>query len=103
MNMNINKETVYALPNLVTPNKPVIFDTDICNGCNRCVEICLMDVLIPNPDKGEPPIILFPDECWYDGCCVADCPRPGAIKLNHPLMQRVRWKRKATGEHFRVI
>ena len=103
MKMNINKETVYALPNLVTPNNPVIFDTDICNGCNRCVEICLMDVLIPNPDKGEPPIILFPDECWYDGCCVADCPSPGAIKLNHPLMQRVRWKRKATGEHFRVL
>ena len=25
-----------------------------------------------------------------------------AIKLNHPLMQRVRFKRKDTGEHFRV-
>ena len=103
MKMNINKETVYALPNLVTPNKPVIFDTDICNGCNACVEICQMDVLIPNPDKGEAPIILFPDECWYGGCCVDECPQPGAIKLNHPLMQRVRWKRKATGEHFRVL
>jgi hypothetical protein len=26
---------------------------------------------------------------------------PGAIRLNHPLQQRVRWKRKSGG-HFRV-
>lgn len=96
------KEKVYATPNIVTPNKPVIFDPDICNGCNICVETCQMDVFIPNPEKGKPPIILYPDECWYGGCCVVHCPNPGAIKLNHPLMQRVRWKRKATGEHFRV-
>jgi len=94
-------EKVYATPNLITPNRPVKF-TDLCNGCNTCVDICQMDVLIPNPEKGKPPITLFPDECWYGGCCVAHCPVPGAIKLNHPLMQRARWKRKATGEHFRV-
>jgi hypothetical protein len=33
---------------------------------------------------------------------VTHCPKPGAIKLNHPLTQRVRWKRKTTNEHFRV-
>jgi NAD-dependent dihydropyrimidine dehydrogenase PreA subunit len=96
------KEKAYATPNVVIPNRPVIFDSNICNGCNRCVAICLMDVLIPNPKKGKPPIIMYPDECWYDGCCVLECPRPGAIKMNHPLMQRVRFKRKDTGEHFRV-
>jgi NAD-dependent dihydropyrimidine dehydrogenase PreA subunit len=61
-----------------------------------------MDVFIPNPDKGKPPIILYADECWYGGSCVDFCPVDGAIKLNHPLMQRVRYKRKATGEHFRI-
>jgi len=96
------KEKIYARPNAVTPNKPLRFNSDICNGCNRCVEICLMDVLIPNPKKGKPPIILYPDECWYDGCCVLECPKSGAIKMNHPLMQRVRFRRKDTGEHFRV-
>lgn len=96
------KEKVYAVPNKPTPSRPVIFDPDVCNGCNECVEICQMDVFIPNPEPGKPPIILYPDECWYGGCCVAYCRAPGAIKLNHPLMQRVRWKRKATGEHFRV-
>ena len=94
----------YAAPNLVTPNKPVIFDANVCNGCNRCIEVCMSDVFMPNPEKGKPPIILYPDECFYGGCCVKECPLhdKGAIRLNWPLMQRVRWKRKETGEHFRV-
>lgn len=94
---------VYAIPNLVTPNKPVIFDANVCNGCNTCVEVCMSDVFIPNPEQGKPPIILYPDECYYGGCCVKECPLrdKGAIKLNWPLMQRVRWKRKKTGQHFR--
>ncbi len=96
------KVKVYATPNVVTPNKPVLFNPKICNGCNRCVEVCPMDVLVPNPEKGKPPITVYSDECWYDGCCVLECPRSGAIQLNHPLMQRVRFKRKDTGEHMRV-
>lgn len=64
--------------------------------------VCPEDVFIPNPTKKQPPIILFPEECWYCGVCVDDCNRKGAIRLNHPLQQRVRWKRKQTGEHFRV-
>ena len=95
---------VYAIHHLVTPNKPVIFDDNVCNGCNRCVEVCMSDVFMPNPEKGKPPIILYPDECFYGGCCVKDCPLrdKGAIRLNWPLMQRVRWKSKETGEYFRV-
>ena len=93
---------IYALPNWCTPSMPVIFDPDICNGCNQCVEVCQVDVLIPNPEKGKPPIVLYPEECWYAGCCEGACPRPGAIRLHIPLTQRVRWKRKETGEHFRL-
>jgi NAD-dependent dihydropyrimidine dehydrogenase PreA subunit len=93
---------IYAIPNVPTPNRPVIFNGDICDGCNRCVEVCQMDVFIPNPEKGQHPVILYPEECWYCGSCVEHCHNQGAIKLNHPLMQRVRWKRKDTGEHFRV-
>jgi len=61
-----------------------------------------MDLLIPRSEKGGPPIVLFPDECWYCGSCVLHCPKKGAIALNLPLIQRVRWKGKKTGEHFRV-
>jgi NAD-dependent dihydropyrimidine dehydrogenase PreA subunit len=93
---------VYAIPNANSPLRPVIFDAEICNGCNSCLEACQVDVFIPNPEKGKPPIIMFPDECFYGGCCVGACPRPGAIFFNHPLMQRVRYKDKETGEHFRI-
>jgi NAD-dependent dihydropyrimidine dehydrogenase PreA subunit len=94
-------DKAFAVPNKPTPSRPIQVDPERCTGCNRCVDICLMDILIPNPEPGEAPIILYPEECYYDGCCVDECPVK-AIRLNHPLMQRVRWKRKATGEHFRV-
>jgi NAD-dependent dihydropyrimidine dehydrogenase PreA subunit len=97
-----NKAIAYAVPNRVTPGNPVLFNPEICDGCNRCLSVCPEDVFIPNPQKGKPPLILHPDECWYCGPCVDDCPRPGAIRLNHPLQQRVRWKRKDSGELFRV-
>ena len=89
-------------PNIPTPNRPVIFNSEKCVGCNTCVEICQVDVFVPNPENGRPPIIMYPDECWYCGSCVVDCPSTGAIQFNWPLTQRVRWKRKDTGEHFRV-
>lgn len=73
---------------------PVTFKPDVCDGCNRCIEVCQVDILIPNPEKGKPPIVLYPGECWYGGCCVAICPKPGAIKLNAPLMNRVQWKKR---------
>jgi NAD-dependent dihydropyrimidine dehydrogenase PreA subunit len=98
----VDQPVAYALPNRPGPGNPVIFDPAICDGCNRCLTVCLEDVFVPNAVKGKPPVILHPDECWYCGPCVDDCPTPGAIRLNHPLQQRVRWKRKDTGEHFRV-
>ena len=100
----MSDDKLIAMPNIVTPNEPVVFNPDICNGCNHCVEVCQIDVYIPHPEKGKPPIILYPDECAYDGLCVKHCPLwlEGAIKLNTPLIQRLRWKRKATGEYFRI-
>ena len=48
-----------------------------------------------------PPLVLYPDECWFCGTCVEECPAEGAIRMEHPLNQRVVWKRKETGELFR--
>lgn len=73
---------------------PLVFDPDLCNGCNRCVDVCQMDILYPHPEGGKPPIVLYPGECWYGGSCVDTCPRPGAIKLRVPLANRVHWKPK---------
>jgi len=94
----------FMVPNPPTPNRAVIFDPAVCVACNRCVEICRSDVLMPNPARGQPPIVLYPDECWYCGTCVLECPHPGAIEMLHPLNQSISvlWKRKETGEHFRL-
>lgn len=95
---------VYAVPNQVTPNKPVVIKEDACIGCNTCVNVCMNDIFIPNPEKGKPPLIVFPDECWSCGACVMECPKKDeyCIEVNWPLMRRMRWKRKDTGEHFRI-
>ncbi|MBP6940790.1 MAG: ferredoxin family protein [Syntrophorhabdaceae bacterium] len=92
----------YAFPNKPTPSMPVVIDETKCTGCNKCVTICTTDVLVANPEKGKPPIIMYPEECWYAGCCVGECPVPGALTMRHPLMMRVHYKNKETGEINRV-
>jgi NAD-dependent dihydropyrimidine dehydrogenase PreA subunit len=94
----VAQEKVFAIPNVTTPNNPVRFNPDICTGCNTCVETCQIDVYIPHPEQGRPPIILHPEECWYCGCCAVDCPCPGAIQFNFPLPLRGYWKNKETGK-----
>ena len=89
---------IYAVPNVQTPNTPVRFNADVCVGCNRCVEICPLDVFIPNPEKGKPPIVLHPEECWLCGVCVTECRNKGAISFNYSMPLKPRWRDKETGE-----
>ncbi len=96
------EKKAYLVPNPVTPCKAIIIETKLCKGCNMCAEVCRSDVMVPNPEKGKPPIVLYPDECWFCGCCIYHCPVPGAIRMEHALNQRIGWKRKETGEYFRV-
>jgi NAD-dependent dihydropyrimidine dehydrogenase PreA subunit len=96
------EDKVHALQNAPTPTQPVHFNKDRCNGCNHCIEVCPVDVYLPHPEKGQPPIILHPDECWYCGCCVNDCPRPGSMTFNWPVQMKPYWKNKATGETHQI-
>ncbi len=95
------KNDAYMVPNPLTPGQVILIDTAKCTGCNTCVEVCRTDVLVPNPETGKPPIVLYPDECWFCGCCGSDCPT-GALHVEYPLNQKVGWKRKETGEYFRL-
>ena len=90
-------------PNPPTPNISVRFDQVKCTGCNLCVDVCPTDVMMPNPQPGQPPMVLYAEECWYCGGCVEECPNK-AISMVHPTNQRisVNWKRKDTGEYFRL-
>lgn len=94
--------SAYMLPNPATPCFSVTINDELCIGCNICTDQCRMDVMVKNPEKGGPPIVLYPDECWFCGTCVEDCPVPGAITMQHPLNQKVYWKRKETGEYYRI-
>ena len=89
-------------PNPIMPNECVQIDPDLCTGCNSCVKVCRSDVLLPKKEEGGPPMMMYPDECWFCGCCVEHCPVPDAISLVFPVNQRVIWKRKETGEYFRI-
>lgn len=86
--------------------KPIRFNEDLCIGCNSCVNICQVDVLLPNLEKGKVPIVQFSSECWYCGSCVTECPIEGAISLRHPLMNQVHWiekKKLLKGENLNEL
>ena len=39
---------------------PILYDETKCVGCNACVNICQVDILIPSPEKGKHPHQLYP-------------------------------------------
>ena len=77
-------DKVFAIPNVQTPSVPVRINPDKCVGCNTCVETCQIDVFIPNPKKGGPPILLHPEECWYCGCGATTAPPPEPCSSTGP-------------------
>ena len=90
-------EDIYVLPEKAV-SLPLVFNEDICTGCNSCVDVCQVDLLAPHPCQGKPPLLLFPSECWYCGCCVAACPQTGAIELKEILANRIYWRSKVPNE-----
>jgi len=92
MKTPLTKGRVYMVRSPITT---VIINEEVCKGCNICVDICPMDVFVANPEKGKPPIVAYPDECWFDGACLMDCPlfEQGAIEIRTPLSMKVSVKR----------
>ena len=70
---------------------PLSFDDALCIGCNRCASVCQVDIMVPSPEQGKHPVVLYPGECYYCGSCVMACPAKGAIHLRHPLMNQTRF------------
>jgi NAD-dependent dihydropyrimidine dehydrogenase PreA subunit len=70
--------------------KHIYFDEKVCNGCNTCVDVCMCDAFVANSEKGKPPILKYPEECWLCGACVTDCPKKDerAIRIVTPFQLR---------------
>ncbi len=49
-------------------------DTELCNGCGTCVEICPGDVFRMD-DKNEKAVIKYPKDCLFCRFCETDCPQ----------------------------
>ena len=71
----MSKMKVEVIPCSATP---LIYDEEKCIGCNACAEICQCDIILPNPEKGKPPIVMFPGECYY---CKIRLGKAGTRKL----------------------
>ncbi len=94
-------DKAYLVPNPIAPCQSITIDPDKCIACNKCANQCRTQTIMPSPEKGQPPIVIYPDECWFCGCCIEACPTD-ALTLRYPINQRVFFKRKETGEVFRI-
>ena len=66
---------------------PPVINKELCNGCGKCLDICPSDVFFGS-EKGEIPVVTFPNECWHESACVNDCP-VDAIEMRIPLSMTV--------------
>lgn len=53
---------------------PPIINEDLCTRCGMCAAICPMHLF--KHEKGQVPVVAYPEECWHCNACVLDC-RPG--------------------------
>jgi len=65
---------------------PPVIDTDLCQLCGTCYEICPQDCF--SFAGNEPPTVPYGRECWHCGACVIDCPEE-AIRLKLPLQMHI--------------
>ncbi|MBS3918160.1 MAG: ferredoxin family protein [Deltaproteobacteria bacterium] len=61
----------------------VVIRYEECSGCKTCYDICPLDVF-EYDEKEERVIPAYPEDCWYCGSCVLDCPK-SCIDLELPL------------------
>ena len=60
----------------------VTVDTELCQGCAKCLEACPVDVFRLGPDGKAVP--EFASDCHVCHQCEDDCPR-GAITVSHAI------------------
>ena len=59
-------------------------DSEQCNGCGICAEICPCDVFRLDERTGLAEA-RYETDCWYCGACEMDCPTR-AIRVDLPYL-----------------
>jgi adenylylsulfate reductase subunit B len=54
-----------------------------CNGCQRCYDLCPMDVYVIDKEI-QMPRVAYEEECAFCGICWMECPKR-AIDILYPL------------------
>jgi NAD-dependent dihydropyrimidine dehydrogenase PreA subunit len=55
-----------------------------CKGCGRCYDMCPADIFGFNAET-RLVTVDYPEECWYCGACIFECPSKGTIQLDLPM------------------
>jgi len=62
----------------------IILNYGLCRGCKKCYDVCPSDIF-DFDEKTRLVTVAHPEECWYCGACIYDCPVEGAIRMELPL------------------
>jgi adenylylsulfate reductase subunit B len=62
--------------------QPINIDYHRCIGCNKCYDLCPMDVFTIDEEK-DIPVVTYEEECWFCGICWMECPKR-AIDITLP-------------------
>ena len=68
--MKHDEKKEYTVRPVECSTRPIHYDPKLCIGCNRCVDTCQCDILMPNQEKGKPPVVMYP------GCLLYTSPNP---------------------------
>ena len=58
--MKHDEKKEYTVRPVECSTRPIHYDPKLCIGCNRCVDTCQCDILMPNQEKGKPPVVMYP-------------------------------------------
>ncbi len=61
---------------------PIKVDYQRCTGCQRCYELCPLDIYIWD-EAINMPRVAYEEECWHCGICWMECPKR-AIDIIYP-------------------
>jgi NAD-dependent dihydropyrimidine dehydrogenase PreA subunit len=62
----------------------ILINHGLCIGCKKCYDICPMDIFEFDSRK-KLLKVAYPEECWYCGACIYDCPVEGALQMEIPM------------------